>query len=159
MKQDDLFKEKHALAVLIDHTLLKPEATPENIEQLCEQALVYCFASVCVNPCWVPLAARLLEGSPVRVCTVVGFPLGANATQVKMQEASVARHQGAEEIDMVMNIGALRAGDHHLVHKDIADVADVTHSGGGLLKVILETCLLDDGRNRRACRSGDGRRR
>lgn len=150
--QDELFEEKHALAALIDHTLLKPDATPGDIERVCEEALVYCFASVCINPCWVALATKRLEGSPVRVCTAVGFPLGANATVVKIHEASVARHQGAEEIDMVMNIGALRAGDYHMVHKDIADVADVVHNGGGILKVILETSLLNDEQKIKACR-------
>ena len=140
------------MAALIDHTLLKPESTPAEVEQHCDEALIHCFASVCVNPCWVPLAARRLEKSPVRVCTVVAFPLGASATVVKLHEASVARQQGAEEVDMVMNIGALRAGDYHFVHKDIADVADVVHDGGGILKVIIETCLLDDGEKARACR-------
>lgn len=152
VKQDELFKEKHAVAALIDHTLLRPESTPDDIEQLCDEALIHCFASVCVNPCWVPLAARRLEKSPVRVCTVAGFPLGANATVVKLHEASVSRQQGAEEVDMVMNVGALRAGDYHLVHKDIADVADVVHNGGGILKLILETCLLSDEEKTKACR-------
>ena len=152
MKQDELFKEKHAVAALIDHTLLKPESTPGDIDRLCDEALIHCFSTACVNPCWVPLAARRLEQSPVRVCTVVGFPLGANATVVKLHEAGIARQQGAEEIDMVMNIGALRAGDYHLVHKDIADVADVVHHGGGILKLILETSLLDDDEKVKACR-------
>jgi deoxyribose-phosphate aldolase len=152
VKQDELFKEKYAVAALIDHTLLKPDSTPGDIEQLCDEALVHCFASVCVNPCWVPLTARRLEKSPVRVCTVVAFPLGANATVTKLHEASVARQQGAEEVDMVMNIGALRAGDYHLVHKDIADVADVVHEGGGILKLIIESCLLKDEEKTRACR-------
>jgi deoxyribose-phosphate aldolase len=144
--------ERREIAAVIDHTLLRPEATTGDIERLCEEALIHCFASVCVNPCWVSLVARRLEGSPVRVCTVVGFPLGASVAQCKMQECEVARNHGAEEIDMVLNIGGLRSGDYHLVFKEIADVATVARGGGGLLKVIIETCLLGDEQKRTACR-------
>lgn len=148
----ELFEEKHRLAAVIDHTLLKPEATAANIEQLCEEALIYGFAAVCLNPFWVAIAAKKLQGSPVRVCTVVGFPLGANATETKVQEANIARCAGAEEIDMVINIGALRSGDYSTVEREIREVSDVTHQGGGLLKVILETCLLTDEQKLKASR-------
>jgi deoxyribose-phosphate aldolase len=148
---EELFQEKHSIAAAIDHTLLKPDATADDIEQICDEALVHGFASVCVNPYWVKRAAARLESSPVKVCTVIGFPLGANVTETKLHEASTARNQGAEEIDMVINIGALRSGDYKLVERDIADVAVVAHSGGGLLKVILETCLLTYEQKVRAC--------
>lgn len=144
--------EARSLAAVIDHTLLKPDATVADITRVCEEAGRFGFATVCVNPCWVALAARLLMESGVRVCTVTGFPLGANATRAKVYEAGIAREQGAAEIDMVLNIGALRGGEHHLVHKDISDVADVVRGDGGLLKVILETGLLNDQQKVRACR-------
>lgn len=152
VKPAELFEEKHRLAAVIDHTLLKPEATAADIEHLCDEALVYGFAAVCVNPFWVWLAAKKLQGSPVRVCTVIGFPLGANATETKVQETNIARCAGAEEIDMVMNIGALRSGDRSLVRKEIHEIADVAHEGGGLLKVILETCLLTNDQKQEASR-------
>ena len=147
-----MFEEKHSLAAVIDHTLLKPDATTADIERLCDEALIYGFAAVCINPFWVSLAAKKLTGSPVRVCTVVGFPFGANAIETKSQEANIARNQGAEEIDMVLNIGALRSGDYHLARKEIAEVAGVAHEGNGLLKVILETCLLTDEQKVKASR-------
>jgi deoxyribose-phosphate aldolase len=140
------------VAALIDHTLLKPEATQSDIARLCEEARQYRFASVCVNPCWVGFAAEALAGTGVRVCTVIGFPLGANDPRTKITEADLALTQGAKEIDMVQNIGALRSGDHHLVHKEIGDLADIAHSYGGFLKVILETSLLTDEEKIRACR-------
>ena len=125
---------------LFDHTLLKPEATAPQIKVLCEEARQYGFASVCVNPCFVPLAAELLKGSDVKVCTVIGFPLGANDPEIKAREAELAVSQGAEEIDMVLNVGAVKSGNYEYVEKEIALVKAACH--GKLLKVILETCLL-----------------
>lgn len=146
------FSEARGLAAVIDHTLLKPDATAEDITCVCEQAIEFGFAAICINPCWVSLAAKLVSGSGVRVCTVAGFPLGANITRTKVYEAGIAREQGATEIDMVMNIGALRGGELHLVHKDISDVAEVVRRSGGLLKVIIETGLLSDAQKVSACR-------
>lgn len=132
------------LAALIDHTLLKPDATPDQIAQLCFEAKKHGFASVCINPAWVPLCAQLLQGSPVKVCTVIGFPLGASAPEVKAFETQKAIDQGATEIDMVINIGALKARDLDLVAKDIRGVVNVAHARGPIVKVILETTLLTD---------------
>ena len=131
-------------AALIDHTLLRPEATQADILRLCDEARQYGFTSVCVNPYWVPLAAQQLRGTAVRVATVVGFPLGATLTAVKRQEAARAIHVGAQEIDMVINVGALRSGDLESVRLDVGGVVEVSHAGGALVKVILETALLDD---------------
>lgn len=139
------------LARLIDHTMLKPEATPVEIKHLCEEALRYRFASVCVNPAYVPLAVAELEGTEVAVCTVVGFPLGATTTAAKVCEAEQALDDGATELDMVLFIGALKAGDRERVEEDIAAVATVCHDGGGLLKVIIETALLSDEEKVLAC--------
>jgi len=139
------------IASLIDHTLLKPEATPEQIVQLCTEAREYGFASVCVNPVYVKLAWDLLKGSPVKVCSVVGFPLGATTPEVKAFEARHAIRDGASEIDMVIHIGALKAGDDDLVEADIAAVVDVSHAAGALCKVILETCYLTDDEKIRGC--------
>ena len=141
-----------AIAALIDHTLLKPEATQAAVRQLCAEARQYGFATVCVNPVWVPVAAGELAGSGVKVCTVAGFPLGANATQVKSFEAGVAIREGAREIDMVLNVGALIGSDFDAVRDDIADVAETVHGGGAILKVILETALLTDEQKITACR-------
>jgi deoxyribose-phosphate aldolase len=132
------------LAGLIDHTLLKPDATPDQIAQLCFEARKYNFASVCINPAWVPLCAQLLQGSPVKVCTVIGFPLGASAPEVKAFETKNAIDQGATEIDMVINIGALKARELELVAKDIRGVVTTAHARGPIVKVILETVLLTD---------------
>ncbi|MGA3187059.1 MAG: deoxyribose-phosphate aldolase [Bryobacteraceae bacterium] len=132
------------IASRIDHTLLRADATAVDIRQLCTEARQYGFASVCVNPYWVPLAAAELAGSPVKVCTVVGFPLGANATSTKVAETENAVQQGAAEIDMVINIGELKAGNYDAVRQDIVAVAAAAHHGGAILKVILETALLDD---------------
>ncbi len=129
------------LASLIDHTLLKPDATREEIEQLCREALQFCFASVCVNPNWVPLCASVLRGRGVKVCTVIGFPFGAHLPDVKAYEARRAVEQGADEVDMVINIGALKSKDYALVEQDIRGVV----KGVGkdtVVKVILETALL-----------------
>lgn len=139
------------LAGLIDHTLLKPDATPDQIAQLCFEARKYGFASVCINPAWVPLCAQLLQGSPVKVCTVIGFPLGASAPEVKAFEAQNAIEQGATEIDMVINIGALKARDLELVAKDIRGVVNVVHARSLLIKVIIETVLLTDEEKTIAC--------
>jgi deoxyribose-phosphate aldolase len=130
------------IARLIDHTLLKPDATRDDIRKICLEALKYGFASVCVNPWNVPQAAELLRGSEVRVCTVVGFPLGATLPQVKMFEAEEAIKLGAQEIDMVINIGALKSKLDEAVEADIRGVADASHRGGAVCKVILETGLL-----------------
>jgi deoxyribose-phosphate aldolase len=146
-----LTKVDPAIARMIDHTLLKPEATTSEIEELCRQARQYGFASVCVNAYWVPKAAALLKGSSVKVCTVVGFPLGATTTEAKRAETLSALRCGATEIDMVLNIGALRSGDHQMVRNDIAGVVEVAHAGGALVKVILETALLDDEQKAIAC--------
>jgi deoxyribose-phosphate aldolase len=130
------------IARLIDHTLLKPEATRDEIRKLCEEALKYGFASVCVNPWNVPQAAELLRGSVVKVCTVVGFPLGATLPDVKAFEAQESLKRGAQEIDMVINIGALKSGLLDAVAGDIRGVVETAHRGGGICKVILETVLL-----------------
>ena len=132
------------LAKYIDHTLLKPEATAEDINKLCAEAREYSFASVCINPTWVQRAADSLRGTEVVTCTVIGFPLGANTTAIKAMEARRALRDGAREIDMVLNVGALKSGEYDLVREDIAKVAEAAHEVGGLCKVILETALLTD---------------
>ncbi len=133
-----------SIAALIDHTLLKPEATAADIRKVCAEARQYGFASVCVNPYWVRLVAGELKGSPVKVCSVVGFPLGANATEIKVAETAAAIRDGANEIDMVLNIGELRAANHDAVRGDIKAVVETAHAGGAIVKVILETALLSD---------------
>jgi deoxyribose-phosphate aldolase len=140
-----------SIASLIDHTLLKADATRADILDLCRQARDYNFASVCVNAYWVPLAAAELVASPVKVCTVVGFPLGATSTAAKVAETEVALANGAQEIDMVQNIGALRGGDHAAVQHDIQAVVEAAHRRGAIVKVILETALLDDDQKVAAC--------
>jgi deoxyribose-phosphate aldolase len=139
------------IARLIDHTLLKPEATREQIETLCREAREHSFATVCVNPFWVRLCADLLQGCETRVCTVAGFPLGATAPEVKAFEASRAVEDGAAEVDMVMNVGALKSGDYRLVERDIAGVVATCHRSGAVAKVILETALLSDDEKVKAC--------
>src|SRR5947209_11243666 len=131
-----------SIASAIDHTLLKPEATSDQITRLCEEASFFKFATVCVNPCWISLAVSALRGTGVRIAATIGFPLGANHINVKRAEAVEAIRVGAQELDMVMNIGALKSGDRRLVQTDIAAVAKVAHSHGAILKVILETPLL-----------------
>lgn len=138
------------LSPLIDHTLLKPETTGAQVEALCAEALKYGFASVCVNPLWVPLAASLLRNSPVRTCTVVGFPLGASSPRVKAFEAELAQQDGAQEIDMVLAIGAAKAGDWETVRLDFEALRRVVPAPH-VLKVILETCLLDEAEKARVC--------
>jgi deoxyribose-phosphate aldolase len=139
------------LAKMIDHTLLKPDATQEQIAQLCFEARKYGFASVCINPTWVELCAKLLEGSPVKVCTVIGFPLGATSAEVKAFETQVALDHGATEIDMVINVGALKARDLELVAKDIRGVVIAAHSRKSIVKVIIEAILLTDEEKTIAC--------
>ena len=138
------------LSPLIDHTLLKAEATGTQVEALCAEAVQYGFASVCVNPFWVPLAAALLKGSPVRTCTVVGFPLGASSLRTKAFEAEQAQRAGAQEVDMVLAIGAAKAGDWTTVLQDLEGLRAATPAPA-VLKVILETCLLDEAETLRAC--------
>src|SRR5687767_15715572 len=140
-------------AGLIDHTLLKPEATDEDIKRLCEEAARYRFASVCVNPTWVRVAACNLSGSGIPVCTVIGFPLGATLSDVKAYEARRAIFDGAREVDMVINVGALRSGDDCLVEHDIRLVAEAAHEYNAICKVIIETALLNDDEKVRACRA------
>lgn len=144
------------LARVIDHTALKPETTEADIRSLCHEARRYCFASVCVNPCYVPLAAVELAGTPVAVCTVIGFPLGATLTAVKATEAELAVREGATEVDMVLNVGKLKSQQYDFVETDIravVEAARVSRRGGrrALVKVILETALLTDEEKVIAC--------
>jgi len=139
------------LVKLIDHTVLKPEATAEEIEKLCKEAAENKFFSVCVNPTWVPKAKQLLRGTPVKICAVVGFPLGAQSPEIKTLEARRALREGANEIDMVINIGALKSKDDLLVARDIRGVVEVCDEAHGLSKVIIETSLLSDEEKVRAC--------
>lgn len=141
--------DKKTIASMIDHTLLKPEATPAQIEKLCAEAAEYHFASVCVNPVYISLAARLLKGTGVKVCCVVGFPLGAIAPEQKAAEAASCAAMGAEELDMVIHVGAAKAGDWALVQRDIEGV--VKAAAGHTVKVIIETCLLTDEEKVKAC--------
>lgn len=140
------------LAKYIDHTLLKPEATRAQIEEILAQAREYDFASVCINPYWVKTAAEGLADSDVNVCTVIGFPLGANTTAIKVAEAKASIADGADECDMVLNIGELKGGNDAAVQADIAAVADAVHAEGKLLKVIIECVLLTDEEKVRACK-------
>lgn len=133
----------------IDHTLLKPESTKKQIDQLITEAKECQFASVCLNPTWVAYAAKALDGTGVKVCTVVGFPLGATTSKVKAFETADAIANGADEIDMVLNIGLLKSGDDNAVQKDIEAVVEA--SGDKLVKVIIETCLLTEDEKVRAC--------
>ena len=134
---------------LIDHTLLKQDASPEQIVKLCEEAKEFDFMSVCVNPAYVPLAAECLAGTGVKVCTVIGFPLGMNLTKTKIEEAELCIAQGADEIDMVINVGMLKAGHDDYVREEIKLLKEV--AGKLVLKVIIETCLLTDEEKVRAC--------
>ena len=135
---------------LIDHTLLKQDATPEQIVKLCEEAKEFDFMSVCVNPAYVPLAAQCLRDSDVEVCTVIGFPLGMNLTKTKIEEAELCIKEGAGEIDMVINVGMLKSGNDDYVREEIRLLKQV--AGSRVLKVIIETCLLTDEEKVRACR-------
>lgn len=140
-----------SLAKYMDHTLLKPEATAADIDRVVAEARKFGTASVCVNPYWVTRAAAGLAGSGVKTCTVIGFPLGATSTASKVAETRDATAHGAQEIDMVINIGELKAGNDDAVRSDISAVANAAHEAGALLKVIIETCLLSDEEKRRAC--------
>jgi deoxyribose-phosphate aldolase len=132
------------LAKYIDHTALKPDATADDVDKLCREAEQYHFASVCVNPAWVKRAATNLRGTDVPVCSVIGFPFGATTPEIKALEARRAIRDGAREIDMVINIGALKSGDHATVLTDIQKVVDSAHEAGAIVKVIIETSLLTD---------------
>ena len=132
------------VARYIDHTLLKPEATEVEIDVLADEAKEFGFASVCVNPTWVKRSAERLRGSDVKTCAVIGFPLGANTPEIKAMEARRALRDGAREVDMVINVGALKSGDYDLVRRDIEKVVDAAHEGGAIVKVILETSKLTD---------------
>ncbi|WP_404322407.1 deoxyribose-phosphate aldolase [Cytobacillus firmus] len=138
------------VAKMIDHTLLKADATKDQIEKICAEAKEYNFASVCVNPTWVKLSSDLLIGTEVKVCTVIGFPLGASTPETKAFETKNAIENGATEVDMVINIGALKGGDNELVERDIRAVVDAA-KGKALTKVIIETCLLTEEEKVRAC--------
>lgn len=140
---------KYEMARWIDHTLLKPDATQEQVEKICDEAREFSFASVCINPTWVSLCYKLLRGTNVKVCTVIGFPLGATLPEVKATEARQVINNGAQEVDMVINVGALKSGDLALVEHDIRSV--VRAAGRRVVKVILETCLLTDEEKVTAC--------
>jgi len=141
-----------SVARLIDHTILRPEAVRDDIRQVCAEALQFEFASVCVNPFWTKMAAAELRGAPVKVATVAGFPLGATHTAAKVAETLGALRDGAEEIDMVINIGALRGDEREVVKSDIQGVVLASHGRGAIVKVIIETALLDDAQKLLACR-------
>ena len=134
---------------LFDHTILKADATKEDVKKVCEEAMAYSFCSVCVNSYYVPYVAELLHGSDIKICTVVGFPLGAMSTRAKALEAKIAVMDGADEVDMVINIGALKDKDYDVVLEDIKAVKEAC--GNALLKVIIETCLLTDEEKIKAC--------
>ena len=140
-----------SIAALIDHTLLKPEATAADIRKVCAEARQYGFAAVCVNPYWVRLVAGELAGSAVKVCAVVGFPLGANSTEIKVEETAGVIRDGAQEVDMVLNVGELRSGNYDVVRDDIAAVVETAHASGAIVKVILETALLNSEQKVKAC--------
>jgi deoxyribose-phosphate aldolase len=140
------------LASYIDHTLLRPDASPADIDELCDEAVEYGFAAVCINPAWVARAKRRMRGAGVTVASVVGFPLGANTPEIKAMEARRALRDGAREIDMVINIGALKGGEHDLVRRDIAGVSDACREVGALNKVIIEAAYLTDEEKVIACR-------
>lgn len=140
------------LARMIDHTILKPEATPAEVGQVCDEAVENGFASVCINPSYVALAAQKLKNSSVKVCTVIGFPLGATTTVSKVHEAEEAIASGAQEVDMVINIGRLKAGDLDFVGDDIGSVVEAAHPHSVIVKVIIEACLLTDKEKEEACR-------
>jgi deoxyribose-phosphate aldolase len=150
MNNNENLEFNRDLAAMIDHTLLKPEATAEQISKLCQEALQYEFKSVCINPFWVPLAAMLLKGSKVDICTVIGFPLGAITASAKANEVVEAIKNGATEVDMVLNIGALKSGQYDVVLNDIKTVVHAAKRGT-IVKVILETGLLTDAEKVKAC--------
>lgn len=151
MKTGGLQMEKNELARMIDHTLLKPDACEDGVRKLCQEALEYKFASVCINPGYVQLCADLLKGSEVKVCTVIGFPLGATTSDTKAFETRDAIAKGAQEVDMVINVGKLKDKDFDYVKKDIEAVVNEA-KGKALTKVIIETCLLNDEEKVMACK-------
>ena len=136
---------------IIDHTLLKPEASEEQIEKIVKEAIEYNFFSVCVNPTWVKKCSEMLKNSGVKVCTVIGFPLGANTKETKAFETKNALENGADEIDMVINIGYMKSKKFHEVEDEIAELAKICHDKGSILKVILENCLLTKDEIKKAC--------
>ncbi|WKZ68377.1 MAG: deoxyribose-phosphate aldolase [Melioribacteraceae bacterium] len=140
-----------SIARKIDHTMLKPDVTPKEIIQLCKEAREYTFASVCINPSYVSLCAEQLKGTPVKVCTVIGFPLGANTTKIKREEAEEALRNGAQEIDMVINVGMLKQGEYDYVFNDINQVVLAAKKYDAICKVIIETSLLTDEEKIKAC--------
>ena len=139
------------LARMIDHTILKPEATPAEVEKVCREALEHNFASVCVNPAYVVLVKESMKNSTVKVCSVIGFPLGATTTGSKVRETEEAISNGAQEVDMVINVGRLKAGDFAYVEEDIRAVVETAHSKSVISKVIIETCLLSDEEKELVC--------
>jgi len=139
-----------SISRLIDHTLLRPDAIPAEVEKLCVEAREHSFCTVCINPCYVPLASRVLRGSGVGVCTVIGFPLGASSSRTKAFEADAAVKEGAAELDMVLTIGLLKAGENEQVREGIEEVVEA--SWGRAVKVIIETCLLTNEEKERAAR-------
>jgi deoxyribose-phosphate aldolase len=139
------------IAALIDHTILRADATEQDVRRICAEARQYRFAAVCANGYWVPVVASELAGSTVKVCTVAGFPLGAMSTEAKLAETEIAIRAGAHEVDMVINVGALKSGERASVQREIASLAAACHEGGAILKVILETALLTDELKRIAC--------
>lgn len=145
-------KTSRQVAALIDHTLLKPEVTRKDIDRICGEAILRRFASVCVNPVFVPRVAAKLRDTPIKTCAVIGFPLGANLTATKVAEARTAIREGAQELDMVIHVGALKAGDDELVAADIHAVVAAAHAGKAICKVIIETCLLVEEEKERASR-------
>jgi len=146
-----LLQDWHSVASLIDHTLLNPAATSQEVIRFCAEAKFYGFYSVMVNPAWVALAAAQLHGSPVKVGTVVGFPLGANLTITKLAEAETASQNGAHDLDTVINVGALKSGDRVLVQTEIRSLAQMAHEHGSIIKVIIETALLTEKEKILAC--------
>ena len=152
MSVDETLRNSNAVARLIDHTMLKPEASQEDIARTCSEARHYEFASVCVNPHWVRFVAAALDGSGVKVCTTIGFPLGANESSTKLLEAQTALLQGAKELDVVQNIGALRSGHLEVVRDETRQLSEISHAQGAILKVILEMCLLSEEEKATACR-------
>ena len=141
---------KQEVSKMIDHTILKPNASKEDVKKICEEAIEHNFCSVCVNPVWVKYVSSLLKGSDVKVCSVIGFPLGASTSEIKRDEAKKAVDDGADEIDMVINIGYLKSKEIELFKKDIELVREATK--GKILKVIIETCLLTDEEKIEACK-------
>lgn len=144
------------IAAFIDHTILRADATEQDIRRICAEAINHGFASVCVNGYWVPLVAEQLAGSPVKVCTVAGFPLGAMSVDAKLAETEIAVRAGAHEVDMVINIGALKNSDYDVVQREITALGAACHAAGAILKVIIETSLLTDEQKVTACQLAKG---